>query len=82
MTEFSLQTPPPEGNRHDRLKEAVSTVNRIIMGKEQQVKLAFSCLLAGGHLLIEDLPGVGKNHPGTRTGRRHRCALPAYSVYQ
>ena len=35
-------------------------VNRIIMGKEQQVKLAFSCLLAGGHLLIEDLPGVGK----------------------
>jgi len=60
MTEFSLQTPPPEDNRHDRLKEAVSTVNRIVMGKEPQVKLAFSCLLAGGHLLIEDLPGVGK----------------------
>jgi MoxR-like ATPase len=35
-------------------------VNQIIMGKEQQVKLAFSCLLARGHLLIEDLPGVGK----------------------
>ena len=60
MTEFSLQTPPPKGNRHDRLKDAVSTVNSIVMGKEQQVKLAFSCLLAGGHLLIEDLPGVGK----------------------
>ncbi len=60
MTEFSLQTPPPEDSRHDRLKDAVSTVNRIVMGKEQQVKLAFSCLLAGGHLLIEDLPGVGK----------------------
>jgi len=60
MTEFSLQTPPPEDNRHDRLKDAVSTVNKILMGKEQQVNLAFSCLLAGGHLLIEDLPGVGK----------------------
>ncbi|MDX2478746.1 MAG: MoxR family ATPase [Desulfuromusa sp.] len=60
MTEFSLQTPPPEDSRHDRLKDAVSAVNRIVMGKEQQVKLAFSCLLAGGHLLIEDLPGVGK----------------------
>jgi MoxR-like ATPase len=60
MTDFSLQSPPPEDNRHDRLKDAVSTVNRIVMGKEQQVKLAFSCLLAGGHLLIEDLPGVGK----------------------
>jgi MoxR-like ATPase len=60
MTEISLQKPSPESDRLDRLKDAVSTVNRIIMGKEQQVKLAFSCLLARGHLLIEDLPGVGK----------------------
>ena len=58
--EFSLQTPDSEGHRHDRLKDAVNTVNNIVMGKEQQVKLAFSCLLASGHLLIEDLPGVGK----------------------
>lgn len=60
MVEFSLQTPASESDRHDRLNEAVSTVNKILMGKEQQVKLAFSCLLASGHLLIEDLPGVGK----------------------
>ena len=60
MTDISLQKPSPESGRLDRLKDAVSTVNRIIMGKEQQVKLAFSCLLARGHLLIEDLPGVGK----------------------
>ena len=60
MTDISLQKPSPESDRLDRLKDAVSTVNRIIMGKEQQVKLAFSCLLARGHLLIEDLPGVGK----------------------
>ncbi|MDX2427368.1 MAG: MoxR family ATPase [Xanthomonadales bacterium] len=58
--EFSLQTPDPEGHRHDRLNNAVNTVNNIVMGKKQQVKLAFSCLLARGHLLIEDLPGVGK----------------------
>ncbi len=60
MTEISLQKPSSESDRLDRLKLAVGTVNRIIMGKEQQVKLAFSCLLARGHLLIEDLPGVGK----------------------
>lgn len=60
MTDISLHKPSPESDRLDRLKDAVSTVNRIIMGKEQQVKLAFSCLLARGHLLIEDLPGVGK----------------------
>jgi len=60
MSEFSLQTPVSATDRHDRLKDAVHTVNRIVMGKQQQVKLAFSCLLAHGHLLIEDLPGVGK----------------------
>jgi len=32
----------------------------IILGKERQIRLALTCLLAGGHLLIEDLPGVGK----------------------
>lgn len=60
MTEITLQKPLSESDRHDRLKDAISTVNQIIVGKEQQVKLAFSCLLARGHLLIEDLPGVGK----------------------
>ena len=33
---------------------------RIILGKERQLRLALTCLLARGHLLIEDLPGVGK----------------------
>lgn len=60
MTEFSLHTPVSETDRQERLKDAVRVVNKIVMGKEQQVKLAFSCLLARGHLLIEDLPGVGK----------------------
>src|SRR5579872_1341522 len=35
-------------------------VNRIVVGKETQVRQALVCLLAGGHLLIEDVPGVGK----------------------
>ncbi|MFW7380805.1 MAG: AAA family ATPase [Oligoflexus sp.] len=38
------------------LKEA----NRVVIGKEKQFKLAISCLLAGGHLLLEDEPGMGK----------------------
>ncbi len=37
-----------------------SQVNQIILGKDHQIRLALSCLLAGGHLLIEDIPGVGK----------------------
>lgn len=34
--------------------------NQIILGKESEVRLALTCLLAGGHLLLEDLPGMGK----------------------
>ncbi|MBI2311111.1 MAG: MoxR family ATPase [Betaproteobacteria bacterium] len=33
---------------------------QVILGKERQIRLAMACLLAKGHLLIEDLPGVGK----------------------
>ncbi|MGZ3255021.1 MAG: AAA family ATPase, partial [Burkholderiaceae bacterium] len=40
---------------------AVATqVNQIVVGKELQVRQALVCILAGGHLLIEDVPGVGK----------------------
>ena len=35
-------------------------LNQIILGKDRQIRLALACLLARGHLLIEDLPGVGK----------------------
>ena len=43
-----------------RLELALNQVNGILLGKQHAVKLAFACLLAGGHLLIEDVPGVGK----------------------
>lgn len=41
-------------------KPLLETANTIISGKESQIKLAIACLLARGHLLIEDLPGMGK----------------------
>ena len=50
----------PDSDRHTRLRDAIDSVNGILLGKERQVQLAFSCLLSKGHLLIEDLPGVGK----------------------
>ena len=42
------------------LTQAITQSCRILIGKQQQVKLAITCLLANGHLLIEDLPGMGK----------------------
>jgi len=46
--------------RRERLHKAEQAVNRILLGKSEKVRLAFCCLLARGHLLIEDVPGVGK----------------------
>ena len=43
-----------------RIDALVFQVSEIIVGKEDAVRLAISCVLAQGHLLIEDLPGVGK----------------------
>jgi MoxR-like ATPase len=42
------------------LEPVVAALNRIVLGKDRQIRLAVACLLARGHLLIEDLPGVGK----------------------
>jgi MoxR-like ATPase len=43
-----------------QLERVVRQVGEVVLGKERQARLALACLLARGHLLIEDLPGVGK----------------------
>jgi MoxR-like ATPase len=42
------------------LHQVLARANEIILGKDQQIRLAITCILARGHLLIEDVPGVGK----------------------
>jgi MoxR-like ATPase len=42
------------------LTALLDTANTVILGKPRQIRLAVCCLLARGHLLIEDVPGVGK----------------------
>ncbi len=44
----------------DSFERLISSANQIILGKEKTIRLALSCMLAQGHLLIEDQPGVGK----------------------
>jgi MoxR-like ATPase len=45
---------------YTKLHAVAQQVGQVIVGKELQVRQALTCLLAGGHLLLEDLPGVGK----------------------
>ncbi len=44
----------------ERIQAVAAQVGEVVVGKQPQIKLALACLLARGHLLIEDLPGVGK----------------------
>ncbi len=42
------------------IEETIAQIGTVLLGKEHQIKLAMTCLLSNGHLLIEDLPGMGK----------------------
>ena len=50
-------------------------VQHVIQGKEQEVKLALICLIAEGHLLIEDVPGVGKTMLAKSIARSIDCSF-------
>jgi MoxR-like ATPase len=43
-----------------RIETIVDQIGETVLGKREQIKMALTCLLAGGHLLIEDIPGIGK----------------------
>ena len=46
--------------QHEHISALVKEIETVVLGKTHQVRLALACLFAEGHLLIEDLPGMGK----------------------
>jgi MoxR-like ATPase len=50
----------PLAAEQETLARVLATLEQVILGKPQQIRLCVACLLARGHLLIEDVPGVGK----------------------
>src|SRR5690606_6160574 len=66
MTCMALTKPDPGADLdtaaglRERIDDAVAEVGKVLLGKERQVRLALCCLFAGGHLLMEDRPGMGK----------------------
>jgi len=57
---MALATQAQTPDRRALLLAAAKAVGSVVLGKEKEIRLALACLLARGHLLIEDLPGVGK----------------------
>ena len=60
MTAIPAQRHMLTDGLRDAVKRAQVQVNTLVLGKPDEVRLAFVALLSGGHLLIEDLPGLGK----------------------
>src|SRR6267142_5410805 len=59
----------------ERVELLQSTIERVIRGKSEVVRLALVTLLAGGHLLIEDVPGVGKTTLAQALARALDCTF-------
>ncbi|TNF35469.1 MAG: AAA family ATPase [Gammaproteobacteria bacterium] len=57
---MSASSPASAEQQRKQLQQALTQLESIILGKPRQLRLALACLLARGHLLIEDLPGMGK----------------------
>ena len=56
----AITAAPIDAMPRQRLDAALAQVNDVLVGKNKAIRMAFACLLAGGHLLVEDVPGVGK----------------------
>lgn len=53
-------SPEPSSVIRAELQPVYQRLNELILGKPEQIRLALTCLLANGHLLMDDLPGMGK----------------------
>lgn len=59
----------------ETLKKIISNIEAVIVGKAEAVELAFITLLSDGHLLLEDVPGVGKTTLGKALARSIECSF-------
>jgi MoxR-like ATPase len=55
-----LSPVPSPASAHSAMERIATQLGRAVQGKEAQAQLVVTCLVAGGHLLLEDVPGVGK----------------------
>ena len=60
---------------YPKIQEFLNQVNQIVLDKNKQTQLALCSLLAGGHILFEDLPGLGKTTLASSLGTFGRSSI-------
>lgn len=58
-----------------KVAEVLAQVNQIVIGKEECVRKVMAAILAGGHILLEDIPGVGKTTLAMAFQRQWHCRI-------
>jgi MoxR-like ATPase len=69
------KTNPTETNPAERLSALAAAIGRTVLGKDEAIKKLLVALLARGHLLIEDIPGVGKTTLAQALAKSIRCSF-------
>ena len=69
----AVSTASPNADAHARLDAAKAEIAKVIRGNEEAVQLTIACILARGHVLIEDVPGVGKTTLARTVARALGC---------
>jgi len=72
---MARQTAEPAAEFADAFTSIVSNIERVIQGKVEVIQLALLCLLAEGHLLVEDVPGVGKTSLAKALAASIKCSF-------
>src|SRR5512136_1117481 len=67
-----IEAPPAAASK---LSELEASLGQVIRGKAEVLRLSLVCLLAKGHLLIEDVPGVGKTTLAQALARSAQCSF-------
>jgi len=70
-----METDPVSSKVLDNIKNMQAVIETVVRGKSDAVRLSLICLLAEGHLLIEDVPGVGKTTLAQTLARSFDCAF-------
>ena len=66
---------PTGASSASRLADLQRSIGRVVKGKEEVIRMALTTLLARGHLLVEDVPGVGKTTLAQALARSFRCSF-------
>ncbi len=72
----SIETAPPRGATfNDYFESIVANVERVIQGKRDVIEMMLLCLVSDGHLLLEDVPGVGKTNLAKSLATSIECSF-------